>query len=191
MQSALNSAVNAHHFQSQWKFSKFQEFVSITPKFTPRQALTFTTNSLRTSINYEPEEGLDKGPKPLGLKKLPVVVRGSGRVSRYFWDGNCLQLVSVDGGASSFGLDFDDGFRKLFRICSLGIRDFFLPKQVSENYMNYVKWKFLHRVFSSALQVLATQVTFFFFIYYFFYQLKFVWVSMSLLYFCKFKGIII
>ncbi|KAJ0096884.1 hypothetical protein Patl1_28809 [Pistacia atlantica] len=154
MQASLKSV------QFQWEFSKLPEFIPKTPKFNPRKALTLTTNSLRTSINYEPEEGLNKGPKPAGLKKLPVVVRGSGRVSRYFWDGNGLQLVSVDGGASSFGLDFDDGFRKLLRICSLAFRDFFLPKQVSENYMNYVKWKFLHRVFSSALQVLATQAMF-------------------------------
>ncbi|XP_031254309.1 protein root UVB sensitive 4-like [Pistacia vera] len=160
MQASLKSATNTHPFQFQWEFSKLPEFISKTPKFTPRKALTLTTNSFRTSINYEPEEGLNKGPKPVGLKKLPVVVRGSGRVSRYFWDGKGLQLVSVDGGASSFGLDFDDGFRKLLRICSLAFRDFFLPKQVSENYMNYVKWKFLHRVFSSALQVLATQAMF-------------------------------
>ncbi|GMY24712.1 protein root UVB sensitive 4 [Fagus crenata] len=62
-----------------------------------------------------------------------------------------LQLVRVDGGASSFSFDFDDGFRKMFRLCGLAFRDFFIPKQVSGNYMDYVKWKFLHRVFSSAL----------------------------------------
>lgn len=69
-----------------------------------------------------------------------------------------MQLVSVDGGASSFRFESDDQFRKLFKICSLTVRDFFIPKQVSGNYMGYVKWKFLHRLFSSALQVLATQV---------------------------------
>uniref|UniRef100_A0A2N9GY57 Uncharacterized protein n=1 Tax=Fagus sylvatica TaxID=28930 RepID=A0A2N9GY57_FAGSY len=89
-----------------------------------------------------------------------------------------LQLVRVDGGASSFSFnfndgfrkmfklggalsfsfDFDDGFRKMFRLCGSAFRDFFIPKQVSGNYMDYVKWKFLHRVFNLALQVLATQV---------------------------------
>nr|POF12623.1 protein root uvb sensitive 4 [Quercus suber] len=37
------------------------------------------------------------------------------------------------------------------------VQDFFITKQVSGNYMDYVKWKLLHRVFSLAFQVLATQ----------------------------------
>ncbi|KAI9165560.1 hypothetical protein LWI28_016279 [Acer negundo] len=160
MQSTLNPTSNSRQFQFPWKSPKSPDFFSKTLKFVPKKTLFFTCNSLRTSINYEPGESLDEGPKPTGHTKLPVVVRGSGRVSRYFWDGNCLQLVNVDGGALSFSFDFDDGFRKLFRICSLSVRDFFIPKQVSENYMGYVKWKFLHRVFSSALQVLATQAMF-------------------------------
>lgn len=86
------------------------------------------------------------------------MIQRSGKVSRYFWDGGSLQLVGVDGGATSFSFDFDDGFRRLYRICTMAVRDFFIPKKVSDNYMDYVKWKFLHRVFSSALQVLATQV---------------------------------
>lgn len=48
--------------------------------------------------------------------------------------------------------------RKLVRVCLAAIRNFFLPREVCENYLEYVKWKLLHRVFSSALQVLATQV---------------------------------
>lgn len=88
-----------------------------------------------------------------------MVIRRSGSVSRYLWDGEDLKLVSLDGSAFSFD-DFEDGFRKLFRICSGSIRNFFLPREISGNYLEYVKWKFLHRVFSSALQVLATQVIF-------------------------------
>ncbi|KAL5752819.1 hypothetical protein ACOSP7_023009 [Xanthoceras sorbifolium] len=160
MQSTLNPTSTSRQFHFPWKCPKSPEFSPKTRNFAPKKTLTFTCNSLRTSINYEPEESINEGPKPTGPVKLPVVVRGSGRVLRYFWDGNCLQLVSVDGGAFSFSFDFDDGFRKLFRICSLGVRDFFIPKQVSENYMWYVKWKLLHRVFSSALQVLATQAMF-------------------------------
>jgi hypothetical protein len=136
----------------------------VTPNKLKNRFKTLTfTDSLRTSLDYEPEEGIDKGSRP-GLRptsqgRLPVVIRRSGRVSRYFWDGNYLQLVCVDGGASFFSSDFDDGFRKLFTILGSAVRDFFIPKQVNGNYMYYVKWKFLHRVFSSALQVLATQVT--------------------------------
>ncbi|KAH9663380.1 protein root UVB sensitive 4 [Citrus sinensis] len=162
MQSTLNPISNSssHQFQLPWKYAKPPQCISKTLKFTSKKTLTFAANSLRTSINYESEESLNKGPEPAGPTKLPVVVRGSGRVSRYFWDGNCLQLISVDGGASSFRFESDDQFRKLFKICSLTVRDFFIPKQVSGNYMGYVKWKFLHRLFSSALQVLATQAMF-------------------------------
>lgn len=160
MQSAFYTASSSHQFQLPWKINETQ-FAAQRP--VPKKlktcfkAPTFT-NSLRTSIGYEPEESLGKEPVPATPGRLPVVIRRSGRVSRYFWDGNCLQLVGIDGGAASFSFNFDDGFRKLYRICSLAVRDFFIPKQVSGSYMDYVKWKFLHRVFSSALQVLATQV---------------------------------
>ncbi|KAL1563257.1 protein root UVB sensitive 4-like isoform X2 [Salvia divinorum] len=94
---------------------------------------------------------------------LPVVVHRSGTILRYFWDGNEMQLVSVDG-VSQFSVwnfsSFEDGMKKLCRVCGVAIRNFFLPREVNENYMQYVKWKFLHRVFSSALQVLATQAMF-------------------------------
>ncbi|KAG2724603.1 hypothetical protein I3843_01G024700 [Carya illinoinensis] len=164
MQSTSYTAPNSQHFSLPWK--------SPEPHFTTRKSTPFKsksrfktltlTNSLRPSLDYEPEESIDKGPGPVTASpgRLPVVIRKSGRVSRYFWDGNCLRLVRVDGGASSFSFDFDDGFRKLFRILASAVRDFFIPKQVSESYMDYVKWKFLHRVFSSALQVLATQAMF-------------------------------
>ncbi|GLT39065.1 hypothetical protein SLA2020_132730 [Shorea laevis] len=132
--------------------------------FSKTQKLRFKTltlsNSLRTRIDYKPEEDFDDGIGPIKPAWLPVVIRKSGKVSRYFWDGNCVQLVSVDGGTSSLNLDFSDGFQELFRVSSLVFRNFFIPKQVRENYIGYVKWKFLHRVFSSALQVLATQAIF-------------------------------
>ncbi|KAI9107178.1 hypothetical protein K1719_021787 [Acacia pycnantha] len=49
---------------------------------------------------------------------------------------------------------------KVSRRCCSVIRDFLIPQQVADSYMDYVRWKFLHRVFSSALQVLATQAMF-------------------------------
>lgn len=92
-----------------------------------------------------------------------MAIRQSGGVSRYYWDGSELKLVSVDGNSSDFWSifwDFKDGYRRLLRICGSGVRNFFLPREINENYLEYVKWKFLHRVFSSALQVLATQAMF-------------------------------
>ncbi|RVX08709.1 Protein root UVB sensitive 4 [Vitis vinifera] len=87
-----------------------------------------SSNSLKTSCEHE-FEGVDG---PISTARLPVVIRRWGRVSQYFWNGSESRLHSA-------------------------VRDFFIPQKVSGNYMDYVKWKFLHRVFSSALQVLATQ----------------------------------
>ncbi|KAM4123055.1 hypothetical protein ACB094_01G130600 [Castanea mollissima] len=164
MQSTFYTAYKSHQFPPPWK--------SLEPNCITRKSIPYykpqnrfqtrtLTNSLRIPLGYEPEEDIELLPRPKPKaappSQLPVVIRRSGSVSRYFWDGNRLQLVCVDGGVSSLSFDFDDGFRKMFRLCSSAVRDFFIPKQVSGNYMDYVKWKLLHRVFSSALQVLATQ----------------------------------
>lgn len=159
MQSALHTATTHRHSLS-WKLP---ETYPIAKESIPSSRKLFfkpvtAYSSLRTSVDCESDGGVEKGPRPLSPVRLPFVIRSPAKVSRYFWDGDCLQLVSVDGGASSFEFDFDNGFRKLFGICSFAVRDFLIPQQVAENYMDYVKWKFLHRVFSSALQVLATQV---------------------------------
>ncbi|XP_073141773.1 protein root UVB sensitive 4 isoform X2 [Henckelia pumila] len=103
----------------------------------------------------------DEVPETFGF---PFVVRHSGTVSRYVWDRRELKLVS-DNGINGFRfwdffIDCEDGVRKLGGFCWSAVRNFFLPREVSENYLEYVKWKFLHRVFSSALQVLATQAMF-------------------------------
>lgn len=79
------------------------------------------------------------------------MIKSPTKVSRFFWNGNCLQLVTVEGGA----VNSDDG---LFSVFGSVVRDFFIPTQATGNYLEYVKWKLLHRVFGSALQVLATQV---------------------------------
>lgn len=167
MQSTFYTAPNSHHFQLPWKSpeSNFTARKSIPHKPQNRFKTLTISNSLSIPLGYESEEGIDHvppvpGPRPEPALpgRLPVVIRRSDKVCRYFWDGSRLQLVCVDGGASSFSFNFDDGFRKMFRLCGSSVRDFFIPKQVSGNYMDYVKWKLLHRVFSSALQVLATQV---------------------------------
>ncbi|KAL2927958.1 Protein root UVB sensitive 4 [Bienertia sinuspersici] len=81
----------------------------------------------------------------------------NGRNYKYFWNGNFLELLCVDDeNPSTVVQGFEVGIRKFL----IMVKDFFIPKQVTENYIDYVKWKFLHRVFSSALQVLATQAMF-------------------------------
>jgi len=110
-------------------------------------------SSLRTSFDCVSDGGVAK-EVPV---RLPfVVVRRPTEASRFFWAGNCLQVVTVDGGAAADAdVDFDD---RVLRVCGSVVREFFIPRGVTGNYVEYVKWKLLHRVFSSALQVLATQV---------------------------------
>nr|GMD92273.1 protein root UVB sensitive 4 [Ipomoea batatas] len=123
-------------------------------------------NSLKTPVNFgccfgeEEDFNLDY---PFAPSRLPVIIRQPSGISQYCWDGNELKLVSLDGKSltlSDFCLNFEQGFQRLVCVYGSAVRNFFLPKEVSENYLEYVKWKFVHRVFSSALQVLATQAMF-------------------------------
>ncbi|OMO56763.1 hypothetical protein CCACVL1_26272 [Corchorus capsularis] len=156
MQSTLYyTPSNSYQFPLPWK--SLRNPVSRAPKF-PSKILTLT-DSLRTQITYELEGGTNDGAAPSKPAQLPVLIQRHGKVSRYFWDGNRIQLLGVGGGggaATSFGFNFD----KAVEASILAVRNFFIPKQVSGNYIGYVKWKLLHRVFSSALQVLATQAMF-------------------------------
>ncbi|KAL4379329.1 hypothetical protein GQ457_02G014650 [Hibiscus cannabinus] len=147
---------SSHNFQLPWKSSKNPACKS--SKLSSK--IPTLANSLRTQIAYELQRGVNNdGIESSNPTKLPVVVRRHGKVSRYFWDGNRVRLLSVDGGGSS-GPSFCFSLDKVVEASSLAVRNFFIPKQVGENYIGYVKWKFLHRVFSSALQVLATQAMF-------------------------------
>ncbi|XP_071693472.1 protein root UVB sensitive 4 [Rutidosis leptorrhynchoides] len=149
-----NSPFN--NLNSQWeKHCKVRIFLPI--KQTPCSKRV--PNSLKTSFQFKFDEEEHELTKPT---LLPVVIRQSDGVSRYFWDGNNLQLVAIDKKAFAFDNlnDLGDGFQRVFRNCNLVVRNFLLPRKFNENYLEYVKWKFLHRVFSSALQVLATQAMF-------------------------------
>lgn len=89
---------------------------------------------------------------------LPVVIQRSGRASRYVWDGEQLRLVDFNRELSESREFVGDGFSRLFQMSSSALRELFVPRHVQDNYMVYLRWKFLHRIFSSSLQVLATQV---------------------------------
>ncbi|KAA0045852.1 protein root UVB sensitive 4 [Cucumis melo var. makuwa] len=156
--TSFNPLSSSLQFSPPWTFPEthlpIATGVPNTLCFRPRTV----TRSLRTC--YRADDGVDDGPGPSSPVRLPLVLRRSGRVSQYVWDGFSLQLVGFDGGASSVSFDFGDGFRTLYRVSVLAVKDFFIPKNVSEHYVTYVKWKLLHRIFSSALQVIATQAMF-------------------------------
>ncbi|TKY66104.1 root UVB sensitive 4 [Spatholobus suberectus] len=157
MPFSLHAATN-HPHPTSWNLPNPKE-----PTTTPtnqnqnlflRRVWAFS--SLRASLDCVPD-GAKGAPPPASPIRLPFVVRGPTKVSRFFWSENCLQVVSVDGGNKAADVDFDD---RLLRACGSVVRDFFIPRGVTGNYVEYVKWKLLHRVFSSALQVLATQAMF-------------------------------
>ncbi|KAK9129993.1 hypothetical protein Sjap_010480 [Stephania japonica] len=134
--------------------------LSLFPKpYKPKPSL-IPSLSLRTCSYEGTHRGEGQSQGPTAAIRLPLVIRESGSISRYLWDGTSLQLVRVDGDAANDWFDSDDWFHKLGRFCGTKVRDFFFPRQVERNYLEYVKWKFLHRVSSSALQVLATQAMF-------------------------------
>ncbi|KAK7255940.1 hypothetical protein RIF29_29369 [Crotalaria pallida] len=130
-----------------------------------RSVLVFSLRTTTTSLDCVPSSNggrfEEKGSLPISPIPLPFVVKGPTKVSRYLWDGSssCLKLVTVDSDSDggSGALSSDNGFCRLF---SIVVRDFFIPRHVKGDYLDYVKWKLLHRVFSSALQVLATQAMF-------------------------------
>ncbi|EPS63492.1 hypothetical protein M569_11292, partial [Genlisea aurea] len=89
---------------------------------------------------------------------LPIVVKYPGRSSLCFWDGNELKIVPGEGIDSFSFWDSSvkpkESFRKLRGACRDALRNIFLPVAFRDHYLDYVKWKFLHRVFSSALQAM-------------------------------------
>lgn len=151
--TSFNPLSNSLQFPPPWTLP--ETHLPTTPRLCSRPPTV--TRSFRTC--YRADEGVDDGPGPSSPLRLPLVLRRSGRVAQYVWDGFSLQLVAFDGAASSFSFDFRDGFRTFYAASGLAVKDFFIPKNVSEHYVLYVKWKLLHRVFSSALQVIATQVS--------------------------------
>ncbi|CAN8284011.1 unnamed protein product [Cochlearia groenlandica] len=130
------------------------------PQISPTK---FARISLRAASIEEEEEEEDLLVVPTSKRtRLPIVIKRSNRVSKYFINGESLLCIDEE-----YDNDDDDDVNTasfsaigIIRLSSSVARDFFIPKQVNDNYISYVKWKFLHRVFSSCLQVLATQAMF-------------------------------
>ncbi|KAG9455065.1 hypothetical protein H6P81_007969 [Aristolochia fimbriata] len=117
------------------------------------------SNFLKSSYQYEIKEINEICGDEKAQRVLPIVIHKSDRTSRYVMDGARLKLVPCEAEVSNY-IGLGDEFRHFFTISSLAVVNFFVPRQVQRNYMGYVRWKFVHRVFSSTLQVLATQAMF-------------------------------
>ncbi|XP_008790336.2 protein root UVB sensitive 4 isoform X1 [Phoenix dactylifera] len=164
MQSAshLNSHSRLHQYP--WHHRKTPRFRSsidqsnsVRPNLSlPPKNPTFSKLS-KLSRRFKLEE--IEGCEGRSLLPLPVVVHRAGKSSRYLWDGAHLRLEGFDREPAD-GFRFGDEFQRLFQMLGEAIRHLFVPRQVQDNYMGYLKWKVLHRVSSSALQVLATQAMF-------------------------------
>ncbi|KAL2603170.1 hypothetical protein R1flu_017177 [Riccia fluitans] len=93
------------------------------------------------------------------IRKLPIYFHKEGQQFQYAWDGRAFFLEPVEtldpkvAGAVSIREFYQLSTRKILRT----LRRTFVPEQVRPHYISYMKWKFLHRVLSSILQVQCTQ----------------------------------
>jgi len=89
------------------------------------------------------------------LLHLPILVQNRGVCLQYAWDGQRLLLVkdSRRHHTKSLRQFLKDHVKRLRSV----VMTLFVPQQVQSNYIYYLKWKFVHRIFSSAIQFQATQ----------------------------------
>lgn len=113
-----------------------------------------------SDMQFEETEKRENGKKC--VKRLPVFAHKGGRRLQYAWDGRHLQVLNDKYCSSSDS----DRSRKVrlhgwLENCvdrmGESLKAIFVPEHVSSNYNEYLRWKCLHRIFSSALQVQCTQ----------------------------------
>ncbi|KAH9301488.1 hypothetical protein KI387_013071, partial [Taxus chinensis] len=96
-----------------------------------------------------------KQQKSSELVYLPILVHKKGVSLQYAWNGQCF--LSEKDLKTREAKSLKHSLKDYVRRARLSISSLFVPDQVPSNYMNYLKWKFVHRIFSSAIQVQATQ----------------------------------
>ena len=84
------------------------------------------------------------------LLHMPILVQTRGVSLQYAWDGQRLLLVKDSGTHRTESLrEFLTDYVKRLRSVVMTL---FVPQRVHSNYMYYLKWKFVHRIFNSALR---------------------------------------
>ncbi|MQL75033.1 hypothetical protein Taro_007398 [Colocasia esculenta] len=167
MQFSSHLQSRSYRFQIPWegpRAPRTRLFCAHNPGPTSKSKLLFPSRNSTSSGHSGVWWGFKVGEAHGGEERkpllLPLVIQTSGRASRYVWDGEQLRLVDFDRGLSQRSEIVGDGFSRLFQMSCSALRELFVPRHVQENYMGYLRWKFLHRIFSSSLQVLATQAMF-------------------------------
>lgn len=119
-----------------------------------RKPLKLNLQACRTDTfpDWPKQEHKHKQNEPL---HLPILVQNRGVSLRYVWEGQRLLLVKNSRRHSKQSLrKFLKDHVKWLRSVVMTL---FVPQQVQSNYIYYLKWKLVHRIFSSALQFQATQ----------------------------------
>lgn len=99
------------------------------------------------------------------LERFPVFFEEEGERLQYAWDGDTLRIVPVDQKreASVHAPQTQGQVPKVVQDTAdrigRALRRTFVPENVRTHYLVYMKWKFLHRMASSIIQVQGTQVT--------------------------------
>ncbi|BBN17116.1 hypothetical protein MPTK1_7g12120 [Marchantia polymorpha subsp. ruderalis] len=92
------------------------------------------------------------------VQKLPIFFYKDGQQLQFAWDGQSLLMEPADqkvddGGSSREHQFYWSGVGRMRR----SLRKTFVPEHVRPHYLSYMRWKFMHRVLSSVLQVQCTQ----------------------------------
>lgn len=97
-------------------------------------------------------------------KKLPVVIFEGGRRWQYVFDGERMRTVELDEEALQNGEGRIEGVSgrvaESFIKAKQTLQHIFVPDQVRPHYLVYLKWKLVHRFWSSILHFQCTQVSF-------------------------------
>ncbi|KAF3786355.1 root UVB sensitive 4 protein [Nymphaea thermarum] len=108
------------------------------------------------------EKQEEEGEREAEPTCLSIRIHRGDSSSRFVLDGSHLREAAVDHHALSFnGSDeLISIFSRWAEISLSALKKLFIPLKVGPSYMNYLRWKFVHRICSSSLQVLATQAMF-------------------------------
>ncbi|CAN6447683.1 unnamed protein product [Victoria cruziana] len=108
------------------------------------------------------EEKQEEGEQEAEPTCISIRIHRGASSSRFVLSGSRLRESSVNHHELSFNgsEEFIRFFSSWAEISLSALKKLFIPLKVAPSYMDYLRWKFVHRICSSSLQVLATQAMF-------------------------------